>query len=62
MVSSAPLDYAKQDPVMYGGTFDVVVVANGLRTVSIYDGLACLDLYRLRLEGERYFRLVVELT
>ena len=62
MDSCTPLHYAKQDPVMYGAEFDVVFVANGSRTTSIHDALECLDLYRLGLEEERYFRLVVELT
>ena len=62
MSACAPLHYAKQDPVMYGAKFDVVFVANGLRTASIHDGLDCLELYRLGLDGECYFWLVVELT
>ena len=50
MVSCAPPHYAKRDPVMYGAEFDVVFVANDLRTASIHNGLDCLDLYRLGLE------------
>ena len=46
-------DDAKQDPVVYGAEFGVVFLA---------EDLDCLDLYHSGLEGERYFRLVVELT
>ena len=55
-------DHAKQDPVVYGAEFGVVFLAEGPRPASIHEGLNCLDLYRSGLEGERYFRLVVELT
>ena len=55
-------DDAKQDPVVYGAEFGVVFVAEGPRTASIQEGLDCLGLYHSDLEGERYFRLVVELT
>ena len=55
-------DDAKQDPVVYGAEFGVVFLAKGPRTASIQDGLNCLGLYHSGLEGERYFRLVVELT
>ena len=56
-------DDAKQDPVVYGAEFGVVFLAEGPRTASIQEGLNCLNrFYHLGLEGERYFRLVVELT
>ena len=54
-------DDAKQDPVVYGAEFGVVLLAEGPRTASIQEGLDCLGLYHPGLEGERYFRLVVEL-
>ena len=54
-------DGAKQDPVVYGVEFSVVFPAEGPRTASIQEGLDCLGLYHSDLEGERYFRLVVEL-
>ena len=56
-------DDAEQDPVMYGAEFGVVFLAKGPRTASIQEGLDCLGLYHSGLlEGERYFRLFVELT
>ena len=55
-------DDAKQEPVVYGAEFGVVFLAEGPRTASIQEGLDCLGLYRSDLEGERYCRLVVELT
>ena len=55
-------DVAKQDPVVYGGEFGVVFLAEGPRTASILEGLICRGLYHSGLEEERYFRLVVELT
>ena len=55
-------DDAKQDPVMYGAEFGVVFLSKGPRTASISEGLDCLGLSHSGLEGERYFRLVVELT
>ena len=55
-------DDAKQDPVAYGAEFGVVFLAEGPCTASIQEGLDCLGLYHSGLEGERYFRLVVELT
>ena len=54
-------DDAKQDPVVYGTKFGVVFLAEGPRTTSIQKGLDCLGLYHSGLEGERDFRLVVEL-
>ena len=54
-------DDAKQDPVVYDAEFGVVFLAEGPRTASIQEGLDCLSLYHSGLEGERYFRLVVEL-
>ena len=55
-------DDAKQDPVVYGAEFGVVFLAEGPRIVSKQEGLDCLGLYHSDLEGELYFRLVVELT
>ena len=53
-------DDAKQDPVVYSAEFSVVFSAKGPRTASIQKSLDSLDLYHSGLEGERYFRLVVE--
>ena len=47
--------------VVYGTEFGVVFLAKVPRTASIQDGPGCLGLYRSGLEGEHYFRLVVEL-
>ena len=55
-------DDAKQDPVVYGAEYGVVLLAEGPRTASIQEGLDCLRLCLWSLGGERYFRLVVELT
>ena len=55
-------DDARQDPVVYVADFGAEFLAEGPRTASIQEGLDCLSLYHLGLEGERYFRLVVELT
>ena len=55
-------DDAKQDPVVYDAEFGVVFLAEGPRTASIQEGLHCLGLYHSGVEGEHYFRLVVELT
>ena len=55
-------DDAKQDPMVYGAEFDVMFLAEGPHTVSIQEGLDLLGLNHSGLEGERYFRLVVELT
>ena len=55
-------DNAKQDPVVYGAEFGVVFLAKGPRIASIQEGIYCLGLYHSGLEGERDFRLVVELT
>ena len=55
-------DDEKQDPVVYGAEFGVVFLAKGPRIASIQEGLACLRLCHSGLEGEHYFRLVVELT
>ena len=55
-------DDAKHDPVVYRAEFGVVFLAEGPRTASIQEGLDCLGLDHSGLEGERYFRLVVELT
>ena len=51
---------AKQDPVVYGAEFGVVL-AEGPRTASIQKDFDCLGLYHSGLEGELYFWLVVEL-
>ena len=56
------LDDAKQDPVVCGAEFGVMVLAEGPRTISIQEGLVCLGFCHSGVEGERYFRLVVELT
>ena len=55
-------DDAKQDPVVNGAELSVVLLAKGPRTASIQKGLYCLGLHHPGLEGERNFRLVVELT
>ena len=55
-------DHAKQDPVVYDAEFGVVFLAEGPCTASIQEGLDCLGLYYLGLEGERYFWLVVAIT
>ena len=60
--SLARPDDAEKDPVVYGVEFGVVFLAKGPRTSSIQEGLDGLDLYHSGLEGESYFRLVVELT
>ena len=54
-------DDAEQDPVVYRAEFGVVFLAEGPRTASIQEGFDCLGLYHSGLEGERDFRLVVEL-
>ena len=54
-------DDTKQDSVVYGAEFSVVFPAKGPRTASIQEGLDCLRLNHSGLEGERDFRLVVEL-
>ena len=55
-------DDTKQDSVVYGAEFGVVLfLAKGPRTASIRDRLGCLRLNHSGLEGERDFRLVVEL-
>ena len=56
------LDDAKQDPVVYGAEFGVVFFAEGPCTVSIQECLVWLVFCHSGSEGERYFRLVVELT
>ena len=50
---------AKQDPAMNGAEYGVIFLAKSLCTASIQEGLDCVGLYYLGLEGERYFRLVV---
>ena len=64
MVRSLALcpDNTKQDPVVYGVEFGVVFLVKSPRNASIQEGLDCLSRYHLGLEGERYIRLVAELT
>ena len=57
-----PDDAKQEDPVVYGAEFGIVFLAEGPRTAFIQEDLDCLGLYHSGLEGERYFRLVVELT
>ena len=52
----------KKDSVVYGAEFGVVFQAEGPRTASMQEDLDCLGLYHSGLEGERYIRLVAELT
>ena len=47
--------------MVYGAEFGVVFLAKGPRTAYIPEGLDCLRLNHSGLEGERDFRLVVEL-
>ena len=54
-------DDTNQDLVGYGAEFGVVFLAKGPRTASIQGGLDCLRLNHSGFEGERDFRLVVEL-
>ena len=54
-------DDTKQDSVKYRAEFGVVFLAKGPPTTSIEEGLDCLRLSHSGLEGERDFRLVVEL-
>ena len=63
LVSCAAPRWCKARPgVVYGAEFGVVFLAEGPRTESIQERLDCLGLYHSGLEGEHYFRLVVELT
>ena len=55
-------DDSKQDLVVYVAVFGVVFLVKAPRTASIQEDLDCLGLYHSDLVGERYFRLVVELT
>ena len=55
-------DDAKQDSVLCGAEFGVVLLAKGPRTASIQEGIDCLRLNHSGLEGERDFRMVVELS
>ena len=54
---------AKQDPVVYDAEFGLVFLAEG-PTYCFHTGAPRLPrpVYHSGLEGERYFRLVVELT
>ena len=54
-------DDTKQDSVVYGAEFGAVFLAKGPRTASKLEGLDCLHLNHSGLEGERDFRLAVEL-
>ena len=54
-------DDAKQDPLVYGTKFGVVFLAEDPHTASTQEGFDCLGLHHSCLEGERDFRLVVEL-
>ena len=54
-------DDAKQDPVVHGTKFGVVFLEEDPRTASIQKGFDCFGPYIPGLEGERDFRLVVEL-
>ena len=54
-------DDTKQDTVVYGAEFGVVSLVKGPRTASIQEGPDCLRLNHSDLEGERDFRLLVEL-
>ena len=54
-------DDAKQDPVVYGTKFGVVLLAEGPRTACIQKGFDCFGLYHPGRERERDFRLAVEL-
>ena len=55
-------DNAKQNLVVFGAEFGVMFLVEGPHTTSIQEGLDCFGLYHSGLEGERYFRFVVELT
>ena len=55
-------DDTKQDPVVYSAEFAVVFLAEDPRTTSIREDFDCLGLYHSGLEGDRYFRLLVDLT
>ena len=55
-------DNAKQDPVVYGAEFEVVLLMEDPSTTYILYGLDCLGLYHPSLEEERHFRPTVELT
>ena len=54
-------DDTKKDSMVYGAEFGVVLLAKNPYTASIQEGLDCLGFYHSGLEGEREFRLVVEL-
>ena len=48
--------------MVYAAEFGVVFLLEGPRTAFMQEGLDCLGSYHSGLEGERYFRMVVELT
>ena len=52
----------RQDASFFCAEFVVAFLVEGPRTASIQEGLDCLGLHHSGLEGERYFRLVVELA
>ena len=54
-------DDTKQDSVVYSAELSVVFLVKRPRTPSIQEGLDCLGLYHSGLEGERVFRLIIEL-
>ena len=54
-------DYTKQDSVVFIAEFGVVFSAKGPFTGSIQEDIYCLGLDHSGLEGERDFRLAVEL-
>ena len=56
-----PVD-AKQDSGVHDAEFGVVFLAKGLHTASIQESIDYLGLHQSCLEGERHFRLLVELT
>ena len=53
-------DDTKQDSMVYGAEFGVVLLAKGPRTASIQEGLDCLHPNHSGLEGERDFRFIIE--
>ena len=53
-------DDAKQTPVVYGGEFDVVLLAKDPRTASLQKSFSCHGLNHLGLGGKSYIRMVVE--
>ena len=58
---AVPRWHEAKDSVVYGAEIGVVFLAKGTHTASMQEGLDCLGLNHSGLEGERGFRLVVEL-